>query len=228
MSVSLDVLGGIGPGVAYKSPCAAATIGPLVGLIGLAPVDGYTPQIGDRILVWLQQNPADNGIYTAQLGAWSRTIDFTSAIGVAPGTQVYVVGGTIYGNTVFVLQTPQPVIFGTTPIIFKAYSFSPGAGAVKGTVRKISSGSADVATAADWLIGWNSNSGAPKAQTIPSPSVVPGQQLIIKDIFGDAWANNITITPTSGTIDGAATAAINNNKQSLTLVADGNTNWELI
>ena len=60
-----------------KAAVAAATIG-LVLLVGLTPIDGYTPVSGDRILVKNQHGREwDNGIYIASAGDWTRSSDMT-------------------------------------------------------------------------------------------------------------------------------------------------------
>lgn len=52
-----------------------------------------------------------------------------------------------------------------------------------------------------------------------------GMSFTVKDAKGDAAANNITITPTSGTIDGAATLVINTNYGKANVVSDGVNYW---
>lgn len=49
----------------------------------------------------------------------------------------------------------------------------------------------------------------------------------IKDYKGDAATNNITVTPSSGLIDGAASFVININYMAASLVFDG-TNWSIV
>ena len=46
-----------------------------IGLSGLLTIDGYTVSAGDRVLVKNQNTPAENGIYVAAVGAWSRSSD---------------------------------------------------------------------------------------------------------------------------------------------------------
>jgi parallel beta-helix repeat protein len=94
-------------------------------------------------------------------------------------------------------------------------------------VRDIASGSTDTATSTDLLINWKSASGAAKTQTIPGcASSNAWTWYVIKDTQGDAATNNITITPTSGTIEGAASLAISTNKGRAQIVCDStNTNW---
>jgi hypothetical protein len=49
-----------------------------ITLSGLQTIDGYTTLAGDRVLVKNQTAGAQNGIYVAASGAWSRATDFDS------------------------------------------------------------------------------------------------------------------------------------------------------
>ena len=75
------------------------------------------------------------------------------------------------------------------------------------------------------LILVNKTSGEATGITLPEPAFTSNSQaFIIVDAKGDAGSNNITITPSSGTINGAATYVINVNYGAVQLVHDG-TNW---
>jgi hypothetical protein len=68
----------------------------------------------------------------------------------------------------------------------------------------------------------------PVAVAVTLPAGVLGQQFTIKDGLGlAAPATPITVTPTAGTIDGAATAVINAPYGSLTFVYNG-TQWLIV
>lgn len=58
-------------------------------------------------------------------------------------------------------------------------------------------------------------------------SPVTGEQVIIKDADGNASSNNITITPASGNIDGAATYVISSDYAAARLIYNGS-EWSLI
>lgn len=58
--------------------------------------------------------------------------------------------------------------------------------------------------------------------SVPAKTIV-----VVKDGKGDAAANNITVTPAVGTVDGAANAVINANYGRLWFVFDG-TNWSIL
>lgn len=71
----------------------------------------------------------------------------------------------------------------------------------------------------------NKASGAATAVALPAANYV-GQAVKVIDGKGDAATNNITITPASGTIYGAATYVISENYGSVELLWDG-TNWQV-
>ena len=64
-------------GLSWKQPVAVATL-TAITLSGLQVIDGYTTLVGDRVLVKNQGNAADNGIYIAASGAWTRSSDADS------------------------------------------------------------------------------------------------------------------------------------------------------
>lgn len=61
-------------GISWKQPCAVATLTPIT-LSGLQLIDTYTTLPGDRVLVKDQGSAAENGIYLASAGAWTRALD---------------------------------------------------------------------------------------------------------------------------------------------------------
>jgi len=93
--------------------------------------------------------------------------------------------------------------------------------------RLISSGSSDTATNTDGSIGWNSASASAKTESIPAPTQL-GQNITIKDAYGNAGTYSITVTPVSGTIDGQANYVLDQNYEAITLVANGSTNWMIL
>src|SRR5690625_3659796 len=106
-------------GFKQKTPVVVATASNIT-LSGLQTIDGVTLQSGDRVLVMNQTNAADNGIYAAASGSWSRTTDFDEAkIGeVEQGASTFVQEGADYGNTSWTLQTGGTIVIGTTDLTF--------------------------------------------------------------------------------------------------------------
>lgn len=64
----------VASGLSWKQPVAVATTVNIT-LSGLQLIDGYTTLAGDRVLVKNQSTAANNGIYIAATGPWSRSSD---------------------------------------------------------------------------------------------------------------------------------------------------------
>jgi hypothetical protein len=86
---------------------------------GLLTIDGVPTLAGTRVLVKNQTAPAQNGIYIADAGAWTRATDMDVA-GDVSGT-VPVTTGATYGNTIWGL-TAAVINLGTDPIVFTQIS----------------------------------------------------------------------------------------------------------
>ncbi len=71
----------------------------LDSLSGLQTIDGVQLATGQRVLVKNQISQADNGVYIAALGAWTRAIDANTGANFALETFVYVSDGTVGKNT---------------------------------------------------------------------------------------------------------------------------------
>jgi hypothetical protein len=99
--------------IPWKDKCLCATTGNHA-LSGLAAIDGVTPVATNRILVRANTAGAENGIYNAAVGAWTRAADADSAAEVR-GFHVHVEQGTLYANHDFA-QTADSVTLGTTPL----------------------------------------------------------------------------------------------------------------
>lgn len=64
----------VAQGLDAKASCVVGTTANIT-LSGLLTIDGYTLVAGDRVLVKNQSAPAENGIYVAAAGSWSRSSD---------------------------------------------------------------------------------------------------------------------------------------------------------
>jgi hypothetical protein len=93
-------------------------------------------------------------------------------------------------------------------------------------VRVVIAAGAITVTSADNIIVVNKTSGAATTVNL-NATPTTGQTYIIKDGKGDANTNNITITPSSGTIDGASTFVMNTNYSAQKIVYNG-TEWSII
>jgi hypothetical protein len=90
--------------------------------------DGTTPSLNDRILVRLQTNTAQNGIYTlTTVGSGStnwvltRATDFDTPTEIAGGDFTFVDNGTTLANTGWV-NVDEVTTVGTDPIVFQQFS----------------------------------------------------------------------------------------------------------
>ena len=121
---------------------------------GLAAIDGVVPVAGNRILVKDQAAGAQNGIYIASAGAWTRSTDADSSAEVTSGMFVFVSEGTVNASTGWILTTPDPIVLGTTALVFAQFSgagtYTAGAGLVlTGTVFSAIQGAKAVVAVAD-------------------------------------------------------------------------------
>jgi hypothetical protein len=99
--------------VARLSPAEVATTVNLAALSGLAAIDGYTPVAGDRILVKNQTASADDGVYVAAAGPWSRATDADQPAELTAAT-CFVLNGTTQQYTSWI-QTETVTSVGTDP-----------------------------------------------------------------------------------------------------------------
>lgn len=83
-----------------------------------------------------------------------------------------------------------------------------------------------LALATDLFIGVNNTGLVPFSVVLPA-NPQTGKVYIVKDVSGTAAVDPITITAVGHTIDGAASATINTNFGSVTLVFNG-TEWNII
>ena len=103
--------------LAYKTPVALATTENIT-LIGLQSIDGTVTADRARVLVKDQDDLKLNGIYLASPGNWQRAPDAKQNSELAPGAQVYVLGGTAHGGKIFVLTTSDPLVLGTSLLVW--------------------------------------------------------------------------------------------------------------
>lgn len=90
-------------------------------LSGLAARDGVTPLAGERVLVKAQTAPAQNGIYVAAAGAWTRADDMSTWAEV-PGAFVFVEEGTANADTGWVCTANNGGTLGTTAVTWSQFS----------------------------------------------------------------------------------------------------------
>lgn len=93
-------------------------------LSGLAARDGVTPVANDRVLVASQTTPAQNGVYLAAAGAWTRATDADGVGELNPGAFWYVEEGTVSGKTQWRIENTGTITIGTTPITINQFGGS--------------------------------------------------------------------------------------------------------
>lgn len=101
----------------------------------LLTIDGVITVAGDRVLLTDQTAGAENGVYIAGTGAWTRATDFDGAGEVVGGATFWVNEGTTWVDTGWTLTTNDPITVGTTSLVFTQSSalgqITAGAGLTK-------------------------------------------------------------------------------------------------
>lgn len=110
-------------GLDFKESVRAATTGNIT-LSGAQTIDGVSVIAGDRVLVKAQTLGEDNGIYVAAAGAWARSADADVSAEVNAGLFVFVEEGTAAADSGWVLATDNPIVLGTTALVFTQFSSS--------------------------------------------------------------------------------------------------------
>lgn len=113
----------------YKQATRVITVANIT-LSGGAPsqVDGVNLSLNDRVLVIGQSNAAQNGIYfvttvgSGANGTWARSQDTNATGELLAGTIVMVTEGVIYADTQWKLITDDPIVIGTSELIFEQNS----------------------------------------------------------------------------------------------------------
>jgi hypothetical protein len=119
--VNLLALQSYAAGISWKQPCAVATLTNIT-LSGLQTIDTYTTLAGDRVLVKDQSNNANNGIYIAASGAWSRALDANSWDELICAIS-FIEYGTQKGGAWFCTAQPGGTL-GVTPLIWSQFTTS--------------------------------------------------------------------------------------------------------
>lgn len=113
----------------YKQAVRVITLNNIT-LVGGAPstVDGVNLAADNRVLVAGQDTGSQNGLYivstlgTGANGTWTRTSDGNQDGEIEAGMIVMVTEGTTYKDTQWKLITNNPIVIGTTALIFEQNS----------------------------------------------------------------------------------------------------------
>lgn len=155
-------------GIDWKPSVRVASTGNITTLSGLLTIDGITVTAGDRVLVKDQSTGADNGIYVAASGAWSRSTDADTGAEVTASFAVFVEEGTANADSGWTLTNNGAVTVGTTALVFTQFT---GLGQVTAGAGLTKTGNTiDVGTASSSRIVVNTDSIdlATVSQTNPS------------------------------------------------------------
>ncbi|HHK4358934.1 TPA: phage tail protein [Pseudomonas aeruginosa] len=209
-----------------KNSVRVATTG-AIALSGAQSIDGVAVVAGDRVLVKNQASAAQNGIYVAAVGGWSRAADADASIEVTPGLLVPVEVGTANGDSVWQLVTDAPITLGTTALVFEMLAGRTGISA--GTYRSVTVdkygrvtggtnpttlagyGITDAQPLAQLLSDYVANAGYGLGQSIP-PYVSDANQVILPGFysangsagvnFADAYSPLLVMRRMSGNVIG--------------------------
>jgi hypothetical protein len=92
------------------------------------PIDGYTLQLNDRVLVNCAGTQAANGVYLVTQLASPITLVRPTDLDGSPlsefqqGGLFYVTNGIIFGGSLFVQSSVSPSVIGTSPIVYSQYA----------------------------------------------------------------------------------------------------------
>jgi hypothetical protein len=102
---------------------------------GALSIDGASPEVGDRILVWKQTTGADNGLYVVTVAGdgstayvLTRAVDANTSAKMPDGMIVVVTLGSTLGKHIFQLTVGAAITLNTTALVFTditAQSTSP-------------------------------------------------------------------------------------------------------
>jgi hypothetical protein len=112
-NIQTDVDGGVVSFSAVKAPCYVFA-NTNITLSGEQTINSVAVAAGKRVLVGGQTAGAENGVYVAAAGAWSRAPDFNSNSDVREGTQIRVTDGTLAG--LYEVTTSDPISLGVTSL----------------------------------------------------------------------------------------------------------------
>ena len=183
----------------YKQATRAVTT-TNINLSSGAPsqVDGVTLSHNDRVLVTGQTTASQNGIYyvvtlgSGSNGTWSRSTDSNQTGELLAGTIIMVTEGIVYADTQWKLITDNPIVIGTTALIFtQNYS-----------ANSISSGSSNVVVNSNANVTISSAGTANVFAVAGTGAYVSGVVSATGNITGNYFIGNgsqltdITIIPT--------------------------------
>lgn len=197
-----------------KPSVVAATTGNIT-LSAPQTIDGVSVIAADRVLVKNQTAPAENGIYIVGAAGWSRATDMDAWTEV-PGAIVAVEGGTQWQDTLWLCTANAGGTIGTTAMTWRRFDTN--------VLRNAQTGTTYTVLADDHGRHITTSNAGAIATTLPQATgnFGFGFSFIIENL--GAGAN--TITPTTSTINGAATLVVRTG-EAFKVTSDG-TNYRAI
>lgn len=89
-----------------------------ITLSGLQTIDSVSLAANDRVAVTANTTASQNGLYTAQSGAWVRVTDMDQDTELMGGTEFLVNEGTTYAGSVWRITNTGTITLGTTGLTF--------------------------------------------------------------------------------------------------------------
>lgn len=86
--------------------------------IGLQTIDGVVLVENDLVLLPLQIDGTQNGIYVVHADVWTRSFDADNSLEIIASMLVIVPEGTVNADTIWMLTTNAPITLGTTQLVF--------------------------------------------------------------------------------------------------------------
>ena len=111
----------VAQGLDVKQSCHVATTGNVATLSGLLIIDNHQLEDQQRVLVRAQSTQANNGIYLASAGPWTRALDFDNWLEI-PGAFTFIEKGDTYADTGWVCTSNAGGTIGVTAITFSQFS----------------------------------------------------------------------------------------------------------
>lgn len=194
-------------GLDWKDSVVAATTGNIT-LSGSQVIDAVTVSPGTRVLVKNQTTAAQNGIYVAASGAWSRATDADGSPEISAGMAVFVEAGATNADTGWVLTSNVSDWSGIQALDFAQFA---GPGSTVAGAGLIATGNViDVVSAS-------------AARIVVSESSIDLATVARSDgsgVAGNTFVSSIT-TDSYGRVTGVTTAATNRTGKHAATVGDG-------
>jgi hypothetical protein len=90
-----------------------------IDLTGTQTIDGVAVSAGNIVLVKNQTNKAENGIYVASAGSWTRSTELDVNAEFINWKTVYVSSGTVNGDSTWYLVVEDAFDFGTSDVVWE-------------------------------------------------------------------------------------------------------------